>query len=81
METLLYRVETLLYRLLGLLRCIANPRWWAKNLRKGIQTLIGIMVGSDLEPIAAVADSVFECETGAELFVRHFAPDLADKTG
>ena len=48
---------------------------------KGIQTLIGIMVGSDLEPIAAVADSVFECETGAELFVRHLAPDLADKTG
>ena len=62
-------------------RSFGNLRWWAKTLRKGIQTLIGIMGGSDLEPIAAVADSVFECETGAELFVRHFAPDLADKSG
>ena len=64
-----------------MLRCIENPRWRAKNLRKGIQTLIGIMVGSDLERIAAVADSVFECETGAELFVRHFNAIVADKLG
>ena len=53
--------------------------WQAKTLQERIQTLIGIMVGSDLEPITAVADSVFEYETGAELFVRHSAPDLADK--